>query len=217
MEINQQVPFRLALNANAALEEQRHSQSKLSSGKKIVDSVSDSGAYSQSLSLENEMNRKVHTINNLQNLVSFSQSQLDGLQQAGKVLLRMNELAKLSLDITKQDTDRSNYDHEFNELAFELDSINQKKFNGLDLFSDGPFSDEKKQFIQILQSQWLKAAEQVVEDRLGLVGTGKDTFKVNVNDQGSEPYSISLTWNYSDPDSPDKFVDVASLNYEIYN
>ena len=39
MEINQQVPFRLALNANAALEEQRHSQSKLSSGKKIVYNV----------------------------------------------------------------------------------------------------------------------------------------------------------------------------------
>ena len=217
MEINQQVPFRLAFNASAALEEQRLSQSKLSSGKKIIDSASDSGAYSQSMSLENEMIRKEHTINNLQNLVSFSQSQLDGLQQAGKVLLRMNELAKLSLDITKQDTDRSNYDHEFKELAFVLDSINQKKFNGLDLFSDGPFSNEKKQFIQILQSQWLKAAEQVVEDRLGLVGTGNDTFKVNVNDQGSEPYSISLTWNYSDPDSPDKFVDVASLNYEIYN
>ena len=134
MEINQQVPFRLAFNASAALEEQRLSQSKLSSGKKIIDSASDSGAYSQSMSLENEMNRKEHTINNLQNLVSFSQSQLDGLQQAGKVLLRMNELAKLSLDITKQDTDRSNYDHEFKELAFVLDSINQKKFNGLDLF-----------------------------------------------------------------------------------
>ena len=115
------------MNANAALEDQRLSQSKLSSGKKIVDSVSDSGAYSQSLSLENEMNRKEHTINNLQNLVSFSQSQLDGLQQAGKVLLRMNELAKLSLDITKQDTDRSNYDHEFtliyNALLFITDKI----------------------------------------------------------------------------------------------
>ena len=50
-------------------------------------------------------------------------------------------------------------------------------FNGLDLFSDGPFSDEKKQFIEALQTQWLKAAEQVIQDRLGLVGTGRDTFK----------------------------------------
>ena len=71
MEINQQVPFRLALNASAALEEQRLSQSKLSSGKKIIDSVSDSGAYSQSMSLENEMIRKEHTINNLRTWYHF--------------------------------------------------------------------------------------------------------------------------------------------------
>ena len=38
-----------------------------------------------------------------------------------------------------------------------------------------------------------------------------------MNDTGNEMYSISLTWNYSDPDSPNKSADVASLNYEIYN
>ena len=71
-------------------------------------------------------------------------------------------------------------------------------------------SQMRKQFIQILQTQWLKAAERVIEDRLGLVGTGRDTFKINVNETGNEMYSISLTWNYSDPDSPDKSADVAS-------
>ena len=100
---------------------------------------------------------KEHTINNLQNLVSLcSISDLDGMQQAGKVLLRMNELAKLSLDITKQDTDRSNYDYEFKELAFELDSINQKKFNGLELFSDGPFSNEKSNLFKSSNLSGLK-------------------------------------------------------------
>ena len=49
------------------------------------------------------------------------------------------------------------------------------------------------------------------------MGTGLDTFKINVNDQGNENYSISLSWNYSDPSAPDKSVDVASLNFEIYN
>ena len=217
MEINQHIPFTLALNSQKATNDLHASQAKLASGKKVLGPVSDSGAYEQSLVLENEMKRKIHTINNLQNLVSFSQSQLSGLQQAGDVLLRMNELARLSIDITKTDDDRSNYDYEFQELSKELDSINQMTFNGLDLFSDGPFSDEKKQFIQALQTQWLKAAEQVIQDRLGLVASGNDTFKVNVNDKGSESYSISLTWNYTDPDAPDKAVDVASLNYEIYN
>ena len=193
------------------------SELKLSSGKKFSDSKEDSGAYRQAVILESDIGRKKHTLNNLQNLISFSQSQLNGLNQAGEIVLRMNELAQLSLDEMKTNADRANYDFEFQELAQQLDSINKMNFNGLDLFSDGPFSDEKKQFIEALQTQWLKAAEQVIQDRLGLVGTGRDTFKINVNDTGNEMYSISLTWNYSDPDSPDKSADVASLNYEIYN
>ena len=217
MEINKHIPLSLSLNTHKASKDWTDSQSKLVSGKKLVNSASDSGAFGQSLALESEISRKIQTANNLQNLISFSQSQYDGLQQAGTILLRMNELARLSLDITKTDADRSNYDYEFQELANQLDTINGMSFNGLDLFSDGPFSDEKKQFIQILQTQWLKAAEQVIEDRLGLTGTGRDTFKINVNDTGNEMYSISLTWNYSDPESPDKSADVASLNYEIYN
>ncbi|MAK45733.1 MAG: hypothetical protein CMI24_00515 [Opitutae bacterium] len=217
MEINKHIPLSLSLNTHKASKDWTDSQSKLVSGKKLVNSASDSGAFGQSLALESEISRKTLTANNLQNLISFSQSQYDGLQQAGTILLRMNELARLSLDITKTDADRSNYDYEFQELANQLDTINGMSFNGLDLFSDGPFSDEKKQFIQILQTQWLKAAEKVIEDRLGLTGTGRDTFKINVNDTGNEMYSISLTWNYSDPDSPDKSADVASLNYEIYN
>ena len=99
-----------------------------------------------------------------------------GKPKAGEIVLRMNELAQLSLDEMKTNADRTNYDFEFQELAQQLDSINKMNFNGLDLFSDGPFSDEKKQFIQILQTQWLKAAEKVIQDRLGLVGTGRDTF-----------------------------------------
>ena len=117
MEINQHIPFTLALNSQKATNDLHASQAKLASGKKVLGPVSDSGAYEQSLVLENEMKRKIHTINNLQNLVSFSQSQLSGLQQAGDVLLRMNELARLSIDITKTDDDRSNYDYEFQELS----------------------------------------------------------------------------------------------------
>ena len=217
MDINQNIPFKLVLNSHQASQNLMTSELKLSSGKKFSDSKEDSGAYRQAVILESDIGRKKHTLNNLQNLISFSQSQLNGSNQAGEIVLRMNELAQLSLDEMKTNADRTNYDFEFQELAQQLDSINKMNFNGLDLFSDGPFSDEKKQFIEALQAQWLKAAEQVIQDRLGLVGTGRDTFKINVNDTGNEMYSISLTWNYSDPDSPDKSADVASLNYEIYN
>ncbi|MEC8243548.1 MAG: flagellin [Verrucomicrobiota bacterium] len=217
MEINKQSSLSLVYNAHKASQNLKDHHNKLSSGRKLAGSEMDTGSYGQLVSIENEKLRKIHTVNNLQNLISYSQSQLDALHQAGEILTRMHELARLSIDITKTDKDRSTYNHEFLELANGLEDINQLSFNKLELFTDGPFSDEKKQFIEVLQSQWLKAAETVIEERLGLVGTGLDTFKVNVNDQGNENYSISLSWNYSDPSAPDKSVDVASLNFEIYN
>jgi len=222
LEINKQSSLSLVYNAHKASQDLKDHHNKLSSGRKLLGSEMDTGSYGQLVSIENEKLRKIHTVNNLQNLISYSQTQLDALHQAGEILTRMHELARLSIDITKTDKDRSTYNHEFLELANGLEDINQLSFNKLELFSDGPFSDEKKQFIEVLQSQWLKAAETVIKDRLGLPldtvkDTVKDTFKVNVNDQGNENYSISLSWNYSDPSAPDKSVDVASLNFEIYN
>ena len=88
---------------------------------------------------------------------------------------------------------------------------------GEHLFSDGPFSQEKKTFINVLQSHWLSAAEQVVKERLGLEGNGTDTFKVVVNDTGNKNYNISLMWNHTSPDSPDKETDLTQMSFEIYN
>jgi flagellin-like hook-associated protein FlgL len=129
----------------------------------------------------------------------------------------MGVLATQSLDIVKNDQDRENYNKEFQELARSLDEIEGMKFNDLDLFSDGPFSEDKKTFISVLQSQWLSAAEQVVKDRLGLEGNNTDTFKVVVNDQGDKPYNIQIMWNYTSPNSPDKETDVTQLTFEMYN
>ena len=98
-----------------------------------------------------------------------------------------------------------------------MDEIEGAEFNGLELFSDGPFSEEKKTFISVLQSQWLSAAEQVVKDRLGLEGNGNDTFKVMVNDTGNNSYSIRLTWNQTSSLLPDNQTDLFEMSFEMYN
>jgi len=207
----------LAFNGIQAGKEVEKSTAKLATGKKHAQVGSDLGGFKQAVRIGNEQSLNTLTLQNLQNLISYSQTQEGALGQASDILQRMNSLAQLSLDTMKTDADRATYDHEFKELAGELESIKGLKLNGLDLFTDGPFSDEKKQFIQVLQSQWLKAAEQVIQDRLGLAGKGTDTFKIMVNDQGNQNYSISLNWNYTNPDGPDKQVDVVQMGFEIYN
>ena len=107
--------------------------------------------------MESQQKRDSNNLHNLQNLISYSQAQESALKKAADVVERMGVLATQSLDIVKNDQDRKMYDEEFQELAKILDEIESMEFNGLELFSDGPFSEGKKTFISVLQSQWLSA------------------------------------------------------------
>ena len=212
-----QVELSQAYSGSIASRNVEKSLNKIATGKKLHADGEDSAAYAQSLRMESQQKHGLNNLKNLQNLISYSQAQEDALNKAAGILDRMGVLATQSLDIVKNDQDRENYNKEFQELAQSLDEVEGMKFNDLDLFSDGPFSEDKETFISVLQSQWLSAAEQVVKDRLGLEGNNTDTFKVVVNDQGDKPYNIQIMWNYTSPDSPDKETDVTQMTFEMYN
>ena len=212
-----QVELSQAFSGSIASRNVEKSLTKIATGKKLHADGKDSAAYAQSLRMESQQKHGLKNLQNLQNLISYSQAQEGALNKAAEILDRMGVLATQSLDIVKNVQDRENYDKEFQELARSLDEIERMKFNDLDLFSDGPFSEGKKSFITLLQSQWLSAAEQVIKDRLGLQGNGTDTFKVVVNDEGKNAYSIQLTWNYTNPTTPDKETDLLQMSFESYN
>jgi flagellin len=212
-----QVELSQAYSGKIATRNVEKSLNKIATGKKLHSDGKDTAAYAQSIRMESQQKHGLQNLQNLQNLISYSQAQEGALNKASGILDRMGALATQSLDIVKNDRDRENYNKEFQELAKSLGEIEGMKFNDLDLFSDGPFSEDKKTFISVLQSQWLNAAEQVVKDRLGLEGNNTDTFKVVVNDQGDKPYNIQIMWNYTSPNSPDKETDVTQLTFEMYN
>jgi flagellin len=212
-----QVELSQAYSGKIATRNVEKSLNKIATGKKLHSDGKDTAAYAQSIRMESQQKHGLQNLQNLQNLISYSQAQEGALNKASGILDRMGVLATQSLDIVKNDRDRENYNKEFQELAKSLGEIEGMKFNDLDLFSDGPFSEDKKTFISVLQSQWLNAAEQVVKDRLGLEGNNTDTFKVVVNDQGDKPYNIQIMWNYTSPNSPDKETDVTQLTFEMYN
>jgi len=183
----------LAYNGIQAAKEVEKSTAKLTTGKKHLHAGDDVGGFKQSVRIGNEQNLNSLTLQNLQGLISYSQTQDGALAQAGKVLQRMNSLAELSLDVTKTDGDRNAYNLEFLELAEELQAIKGLELNELNLFINDPvFSDQKKQFIQVLQSQWLKGAEQAVSDRLGLQGSGQSTLRIEVPEDETFP----TIWSY---------------------
>jgi flagellin len=72
---------------------------------------------------------------NVNNGISFLQTQDGVLKNADKILTRLSELAQLSTDVTKSTSDRALYQTEFNSLTSALNSLTTEEFNDIALFS----------------------------------------------------------------------------------
>ena len=126
-----------AASRNLAASTERLSQSlaRLSSGSKIVSPADDAAGLAQVIRFEAQMNRNNAVRANLGNATSFSQTQDGFLQKVQVALDRMSELSVLSQDVTKTNTDRSNYSVEFTQLQNYISDIGTKSFNGVTLFT----------------------------------------------------------------------------------
>ena len=122
-------------NLAASMDSLSSSLARLSSGSKIVSPEDDAAGLAQSIRLGAQIKANDSIRSNINNAISFSQTQDSIMQKAASAADRMGELAFLSLDNTKTDTDRSNYIVEFQGLQNFLGLLAQRKFNGLDVFS----------------------------------------------------------------------------------
>lgn len=113
------------------------SLNRLSSGSKITQPSDDAGGLAVSMKLSATIKRTAAVNTNIQNAQSFLQTQDGALQTVSKVLDRMSELKVLSEDVTKNDTDKSNYNTEFLQLQQQLSALTEETFNGVSLFQTG--------------------------------------------------------------------------------
>ena len=162
--------------------ELEHSLSKLSSGNKLVRTGDDTGAFSQVSKLGSKNKRDLVSLQNLQNLLSYTQVQDGSLQSVGKILNRLGEITVRALDVTSTDADRENYNKEFLELADQLDQLKTEDFNGLELFGAGSFSQDKKDFIESLKKNWLEASEVIINQEYGWTTAPADSWDLIVNE-----------------------------------
>ena len=118
---------------NAAL---KKSLNRLSSGTRIVQPVDDAGGLAVSMKLESSIVRLAGAQKNIQNAQSFLEVQDGILSSAGKILNRMVELKGLSEDVMKNDSDKANYNREFQDLQMQIYDLAQVQFNGVSLFAE---------------------------------------------------------------------------------
>jgi flagellin len=122
------------LNLGKANEALQKSLSRLSSGRRIVNSSDDAGGLAVSMKMAAAQKRTEATAINLRNMVSFLDTQDGAFKVADKVVSRMSELAALSRDVSKNSGDIENYDKEFSNLKLQMMSLATEKFNGVALF-----------------------------------------------------------------------------------
>jgi|Laugresu1bdmlbdd_1035124.scaffolds.fasta_scaffold24917_2 flagellin len=115
----------------------QRSLNRLSSGSRINSSFDDAGGLAVSMKMSASIRRTEATIANVNNSISFLQTQDGVLKTADKVLSRMSELTQLSTDVTKSTSDLALYQTEFNTLKAQLNRMMREDFNGISLFTIG--------------------------------------------------------------------------------
>jgi len=108
---------------------------RLSSGSKITSPADDSAGLAVSMKLNAQMARIDGATNNVNNAVSFAQTQDGYVSQINSALSRMSELSVLAQDVTKTTSDRQLYQQEFHALGSYINNVSTKDFNGVSLFN----------------------------------------------------------------------------------
>ena len=88
-----------------------------------------------SMKLESAITRLSGAQINVQNAISFLEVQDGVMDAAGKIVNRMIELKGLSEDVMKNDSDKDNYNREFQDLQMQIYDMAQVQFNGVSLFA----------------------------------------------------------------------------------
>jgi len=129
-----------ANNLNKSTDMLNESLARLSSGSKIVNASDDPAGLAESMTLNAEMGQTNAANANVNNAVSFLQTQDGYLQQVGSALDQMSTLAVEAQDVTKTPGEIADYQQEFNTLAGYINDVANKTFNGVSLFSSTPLS-----------------------------------------------------------------------------
>ena len=120
------------LNINHA--QLQRSLTRLSTGKRINSPADDAGGLAVSMKMSAAIRRNTAVQNNVNNAISFLQTQDGALETFGNILERISELKMLHQDITKSASDKANYTTEYKQLVAQLNNLKAEKFNNVTLF-----------------------------------------------------------------------------------
>ena len=149
----------------------QRSLNRLSSGSRINSSMDDAGGLAVSMKLSASIRRTEATQANVNNALSYLETQDGVLKSAEKVMSRMSELIQLATDVTKSSTDTALYKTEYQSLQSQIGSMLGEQFNGINLFTAGGVDvDIDNASLEVVTSQDGEQRIDISKLDLGAVG-----------------------------------------------
>jgi flagellin len=159
---------------------------RLSSGSRINSSMDDAGGLAVSMKLSAAIRRTEATQANVNNALSYLQTQDGVLKSAEKVVSRMSELIQLGADVTKSTADTDLYQTEYESLQDQLVSMLSEEFNGVSLFATGGVAATSNGTLQVVTSedgvQRIDISQLDLGSISGILGTSASTGDIIAND-----------------------------------
>lgn len=179
----------VASNAGSTLDvsnaQLQKSLTRLSSGNKITTPSDDAGGLAVGMKITSAIKRTGAVSNNIQNALSYLQTQDGALQTVTKILDRMSELKVMYGDPTKSTSDQDNYSTEFKALQAQLTNLKSEKFNGVELFLVD--AEDMKLAINEVGDQFVNISKAGLGGAAGLTVDGFD-----LADQANEIGNVGM-------------------------
>jgi flagellin len=170
-------------NTNVNLQ---RSLNRLSSGSRINSSFDDAGGLAVSMKLSASIRRTEATQANVNNALSYLETQDGVLKTAEKVVSRMSELIQLGADVTKSTTDTALYKTEYKSLQGQLVSMLKEEFNGVSLFATAGLAATADGTLEVVTSedgkQKIDISQLDLSDLTDTVGTSATTGTIEADE-----------------------------------
>lgn len=156
----------------------QQSLARLSSGKRINAPGDDAGGLAVSMKMSAAIRRNSAVQNNVNNAISYLQTQDGAMQTIGAIFERISELKMMSEDPTKATSDKDNYNTEYLQLLTQLNNLKAEKFNNVNLFGTSASVkcvEDGSQSVTLSAITVVSAIGKVSEATLGAVTTANAT------------------------------------------
>ena len=183
----------------------KRSLDRLSSGSRINTSFDDAGGLAVSMKMNASIRRTDATIANVNNAISFLQTQDGALAVADKLLNRMSELASLAMDVTKSTSDINLYQTELEGLQGQLYGMLDEEFNDQKIFNSAP----KLPLGGIVTVSFTSSLSVVSSE------DGKQAVDINQSDLSAVSYTVGGTPDHLPADVQMKFDTTANIKNSL--